>query len=290
MRRVVGIVLLGGLLVACGADQDPVVDAASETTAASSTSTPAAAGDGSVIAGDDGATTVPDTAPAGGPSSEPAAPAPTDAPTSLPAADAGNAIPAAGRYTFHTTGTATSSGVLGPGSQSIDQETVTDIVALSADTIRQSSTSPEGSQTMDLRYEADRVALLVLDLAVQGQQLRFASAQGETFTPVPPAPGQAWSWQLVDDGGTLTLDFAGTTQPPEPITVAGSTIEAPVVDATLHLTGTFAGFPVDATIDVRTWIDPARATSVQTHQVSETSQPVQSHSDTTSVLTGFTPS
>ena len=55
------------------------------------------------------------------------------------------------------------------------------------------------------------------------------------------------------------------------------------------ITGTYGGFPVDATVALRAWVDPALRTQVRTHQVLTTRQPFASTSDTTSELVGVTP-
>lgn len=296
MRRPLLPLVAGALalLAACGSGQSPVVEGEAGP-AGSSTTALVAAGDPSpAVPGDAGTTVVPGAAGGDG------APADVVDPAADPVGggdgEGGEPVdpslpfppPAAGRYTFRTTGTAPG-GLLG-AAQPVDEETVTEVVAVSADTVRQVASSPQGDQTTELRYKSGRVALLSLDLGFgPDQRFRFASAAGEQFAPVPPSAGQTWSWTLTDDSRQLTIRFDGTTQPAEAITVLGAPVTAFVVDATITVSGTYAGFPVAATIQIRSWVDPALRTSVRVHQVSTITQPVQGTSDTTSELTSVTP-
>ena len=203
-----------------------------------------------------------------------------------PEADAGFPPPALGRYTFHTTGTAPPPDLLSPP-QTIDEQTVTIITSLGGADIRQAA--EDGSQIVDLRYQADGVFLRLLDLGMQGVRFRFRSPDGVLFTPVPATAGQAWNWQLTDDTGQITAAWSATTQPSQVITVAGEAVNAAVVDAVVTLSGTYSGFQVDGTVHLTLWLDPARRTAVQLHQVTDITQPVAAHGDTTSVFIGFTP-
>lgn len=288
MRRSAPLAALVLLLAACGSGQDPTVDGAGAP-ATTSTTAAAAGGDTLPATGD---TTAAEQAGVGAGATVPGAD-PADVDPAVPgepggAAPAGFGPPAAGTYTFHTTGTGPPESLLGPPRQ-IDEQTTTTIAALSADTVRQTTTSSEGSQTVELRYEAGRVALLLLEVTFGGGTLRFVSADGITFSPVPPTAGQTWHGQLVDESGQLTLTFDGASQPPEVVTVLGRSVEAFVIDATIHITGTYSGFPVDATVQVRAWVDPVLRTQVRSHQVTTLTQPVSSTSDTTSELVGVTP-
>jgi hypothetical protein len=275
------------VLAACGSGQNPVVEGSAGPSTTSTTGV-AAAGDTLPPTGDSVVTG--DSASAGGTDAGGADPA-GDGGTATDPGASGSETPAAnpfapptpGSYTFHTTGTAPS-GLLG-GQQPVDEQSITTITALSADTVRQSSTSAGMTQTTDLRYEAGRVALLLLEVSGQGVSLRFPSADGITFVPLPPTAGQAWNGQLHDESGQLTADFSGTTAPGERITIMGGAVDAFVVDATIHIYGTYSGIPIDITVALRAWIDPALRTQVRTHQV--TSGMIAS--DTTSELVGFTP-
>lgn len=289
VKRFGAVAALVVIAAACGGGQDPTVEGGAGTTT-STTAAAVAAGDTLPPTGDPAA--VDPAAPAGG---TPEAPAPTE-PVVDPGAGGGGgatapsgfAPPAAGTYTFHTTGTAPPESLLGPPRR-VDEQSVTTITALGPDTVRLTSTVAGGTQTTDLRYEPARVALLLLEVSFGGQVVRFTSAEGVTFAPVPPTEGQTWSGQLRDEGGQLTATFEGASLPVEAITVLGRSVQAFVIDATITITGSYGGFPVDATAAVRAWVDPELRTQVRTHQLTTTRQPVASTSDTTSELVGVTP-
>lgn len=286
MRRAsIAAVVLVPLLAACGSGQSPVVDGAGTT----STTVAVVAGDTTAPApGDTTATTaaatgLPDAAAVDPATVETTPPADPEAPA--PVADSGNPPPALGRYTFHTTGSASQ----GLQQQAIDEQTVTIITSLGGGDIRQAA--EDGSQIIDLRYQADGVFVRLLDLAMEGARLTFRSPEGVLFTPVPATPGQSWTWQLTDDTGQITAAWSATTQPAQTISAAGETVEAAVVDALVTISGAYSGVPVAATVHFTLWLDPARRTAVQIHQVTDVTQPAifAGRIDTTSVLTGFTP-
>ncbi len=289
MRRAsIAAVVLVPLLAACGSGQSPVVDGAGTT----SSTVAVVAGDTTAPApGDTSVTTaatsgLPDAAAVDPATVETTPPADPAAPP--PEADAEFPPPALGRYTFHTTGTAPPppGSVLGQPQQ-VDEQTVTIITSLGGGDIRQAA--EDGSQIVDLRYQADGVFLRLLDLGMHGVRFRFRSPDGVLFTPVPATAGQAWNWQLTDDTGQITAAWSATTQPSQVITVAGEAVEAAVVDAVVTLSGTYSGFQVAGTVHLTLWLDSARRTAVQIHQVTDITQPIAAHGDTTSVLTGFTP-
>ena len=282
VRKLLLWFVVAGLLAACGGGGDDDPSASDDTSSTSSTLAPGSTVT-SVLTTDPTASTDTTAAPVITADTTPIDPATIEtlppAAEPPPPADPGFPPPDLGQYAFHTTGGSS----LEP--QPIDRQTITTVTALGANEVRHSS----AEQVLDLQYRPDGVYVRQLVVQMAGQQLTFQSGDGVLFAPIPQAPGQHWEWQLTDTSGRITAAWAGITRDAETITVAGAPVTAPVVAATVTLTGTYAGFPVNGTMRVTLWIDPARRLPVQLHQITTVTQPFSINVDTTSVLTGFTP-
>jgi hypothetical protein len=225
------------------------------------------------------AATVPDTA---APAGEPAATTAPPAPAAPGAASNPFPPPDPGTYTTRTTGTA----VVGLQRQDVDETTTRTVERLSGTDVRQTEGGDQGASVTVLRYLPDQVLLLSLEVgAGPGLQYRFASEAGVLFLRLPPAPGDSWEWTLTSEDGGETVTQATTVGPVERIEVAGVAIEAPRLDTTITLSG-----DLDGTVQLTSWLDPARRTTARAHQVSDlTYAGFRLTSDTTSDLVSFEP-
>ncbi|MBA2281056.1 MAG: hypothetical protein H0W25_07450, partial [Acidimicrobiia bacterium] len=191
-------------------------------------------------------------------------------------------LPAAGAYRLRTTGTAQVL-PLQVAPEPLDEDSTRTVEHLNDTDVRQSEVS---GQTTDLRYLGDQVQLLRLDVVFPGVlEYHFVAEPPVLFARLPLVAGDSWQWQLSESGGRTTVTQSTTVRAPERIDVAGGTVDAPVMDTTITFAGELTG-----TVQLTGWFDPARRTSVRTHQVTDlTYQAFRVVSDTTTDLVSFTP-
>lgn len=185
-------------------------------------------------------------------------------------------LPAAGRYSFKTTGT---SKFGANPSQPVDTVSVTTLEHLGGGLVRQSSED----QTSELQWSGAQVLLRTLDFTRPGFERHFEAKPPVMYAPVQPKVGDTWTWTLTAKDFPTTVKQDSRVDRREMVTVSGKKLDAVVVVTKITLSGDVSG-----TIDLTQWVDtatnlPARIYA-KTNIVTFTFT-----SETTSDLTGFQP-
>jgi hypothetical protein len=194
--------------------------------------------------------------------------------------------PFAGTYQFHTTGHASLSG----SPQNIDTTDGTLIEDVSDTDQRTTAGSSQGQQVTVLRYSAEKVELVSLELR---------GAVSKTFngpvmlSPVPATVGQTWNWSMQssdsDPTKRTTLTQSSRVDRVETIVVNGQSVDTYVVETDL----TFKSSPTDlnGSGHMTTWVSTVYKLSVKNHStLAGTFATFSFDSDTTSELLDLRPS
>lgn len=276
LSRAAAVALSGALIGgACAGDADtsspsnspsPSVraDEGTSPTTRNDGEPPAASGVATTAASDPGATAgPPDSAPSAGPVDG----GPESAgDTGVPPADGGGegqqtsalAVPAAGRYRFHVSGTETGAAPSGRVDESSDQV----VERVSGTTVRLT----DDSQVVRLEYRPGVIHLTELDITVPGFNRRFVAAPPVLYAPYPAESGRSWQWRLksTDPGTNTSITQESVARGVEQIKVAGAVADTFVVETLV----TFSG-DANGTVRLTTWTDPARGLAVRVHRVTD---------------------
>lgn len=194
--------------------------------------------------------------------------------------------PFAGSYPFHTTGHATLNGA----AQNIDTQSPSVIEDLSDSDQRTTSSGDQGQQIQVLRYSADKVELVSLELkgavskAFNGPVL---------LSRVPASVGDSWNWSMqstdADPTKKTTITQNSRVDRTETIVVGGQSIDVFVVETDITLSS--APTDLNATGHLTTWVSPVYKLSVKVHSTLKGTYAAFSFdSDTTSDLLDLRPS
>ncbi len=272
-RRVVAVVAAAGLLAACGGGSDTKVASKGGDT---STTVMVEADASGAAGGDEVATASPDDTKTTGEASGGTAAGGT-ATTLATVHDATAGMPAAGGYRYHTTG----SSKLGANpAQPVNTDTTTTIEHLSGGKVRQSA----DDQKALLEWSGAQVLLHSLEFTRPGFERHFEAKPPVQYAPLPLQVGQQWSWKLKATGHPTTVDQTSSVDRLETITVGGKEVDTIVIITRLTLSGDVSG-----TIDLTQWVSPSGNMPQRIHAKTNIVT-LAFTSDTTSDLTGFTPS
>ena len=277
MRRLL-LLLLPALLVlgACGGDDGNDVDSASSkrtttSVAAGDTTVADAAGSGTTVAGAAGNTATTKKGAAG----SSAAPAPGP----QPATSAGIKATAPGTYTYKVTGTMT---VGTP--QKVDTTSDLKVEPLQGTDQRSTQTTQQGSTEQVLRYQADGVYLVQLELSGAVAKEFVLNPPGLAF-PQPATAGKKWNWSATSTDSKTTVKSDFTVLRTESIVIGGESVQTVVVEANVVTDG-----DVKSTSKRTMWVSEAHRLIVrQDEKVNGTYSGFAFSGDTSSVLQSTKP-
>jgi hypothetical protein len=290
------LVLVAVLLTAaCGGGGDDD-GAASTTSPTASTATSAPTGGGGEgeadgEAGAPGAAPSATPPPAGGAVTEPAGAASGQ----TASASEGAAAPAApGRYTYDVDGSVTFSGPTGQ-TQPVPPEARLTIDPPDGQRQRavREATDGDGNGTISetvLVYAADGVHLESLKLTTRvgtfSDVREFRPAEPPLLVPASPKAGDTADFWMQTTDRRITAHVTVTVVGDERVAVAGTPVDALVIDTASTFSGDFEGKTAS-----RGWIDRGRSLTVKEHSESDVRVGVnEAHSEYDAVLRSLTPS
>jgi hypothetical protein len=194
--------------------------------------------------------------------------------------------PFAGTYQFHTTGHATLNG----SAQNIDTQSPSVVEDLGATDQRTTSSGAQGQQIQVLRYGADKVELVSLEL--KGPVTK-AFVGPVLLSPVPSSVGQTWNWSMqstdTDPTKKTTLTQSSRVDRTETVVIGGQSIDVFVIET--DITFSSAATDLNGTGHLTNWVSPVYKMAVKAHStLAGTYAAFSFDSDTTSDLLDLRPS
>jgi hypothetical protein len=144
-----------------------------------------------------------------------------------------------------------------------------------------------GNESVDqtLRSRPGLVELVHLKTATRtGTTTEFRPTPPVLFAPDPATVGRTWSWRITSTDGSSNVDGSFKVLRNETLTIGGEAVSTAVVEANLTLSGAIAG-----TSKQTVWASPKYRLAVRTDDVTDTTAPFASHSQSSSVLKSTKP-
>lgn len=276
------------LLAACGGG-DKEKDAAEETRQGDETTTSVAGSDTTVAPGQPAAgaggtgTTKPRSSSgatggaSGGATSTSTSSTLRPGPTTQPASK----FAAAGNYVMRRTGKRT---VTGLGDQSLDGEGRLRVDPPSGNDQHFALEYGDGGTAQTVRPRSGGIDLAYLKVTVQASSWEFRPSPVVLFAPDPASVGSTWSWRITSTDGSLTIDARFKAVRNESVTIGGEAVNTVVVEGTSTLSGA-----VNGTLKQTLWGSERYRLIVRTEDVTDTSTPFASHSESRSELASTKP-